>query len=77
MFKMFFALGMRPLKHKRVEAPRVPTLKDVHSYTKWSLCVQVYHNFHVQIIGVGRKKLNLVLLDEQVMFVRIFSSMVS
>ncbi|KAF0905673.1 hypothetical protein E2562_008755 [Oryza meyeriana var. granulata] len=56
---------MRSLKHKRVEAPRAPTFSDVHPSSRWSLGVQVYHKYHVERFAPGRKRLNLVLLDEQ------------
>ncbi|KAL6634795.1 hypothetical protein ACP70R_027466 [Stipagrostis hirtigluma subsp. patula] len=56
---------MNSLKRKRVEAPRVPTLEDVHPYTRWNMCVRIYHKFHVERFAVGRKKLNMVLLDEK------------
>ncbi|XP_062195878.1 uncharacterized protein LOC133899016 isoform X1 [Phragmites australis] len=56
---------MRPLKRKRVEAPRVPMLEDVHPYTTWSMCVRVYHKFHAERFAVGRKRLSMVLLDEK------------
>lgn len=56
---------MRLLKRKRVEAPRIPTLEDVHLYTRWNLCVRVYHKFHVERLSPGRKRLNMVLLDEK------------
>ncbi|TVU03232.1 hypothetical protein EJB05_51237 [Eragrostis curvula] len=56
---------MRDLKRKRVDAPRVPTLEDVHPHTTWSMCVRVYHKFHVERLAVGRKRLSMVLLDEK------------
>ncbi|KAL6660905.1 hypothetical protein ACP70R_000289 [Stipagrostis hirtigluma subsp. patula] len=54
---------MRSLKRKRVEAPRVATLEDVHPHTRWSMCVRVYHKFHVERFAVGKKSLRMVLLD--------------
>uniref|UniRef100_A0A0A9CT41 Uncharacterized protein n=1 Tax=Arundo donax TaxID=35708 RepID=A0A0A9CT41_ARUDO len=33
------------VKRKRVKAPRVPTFEDVHPFTRWSMCVRVYHKF--------------------------------
>ncbi|XP_062220223.1 replication protein A 70 kDa DNA-binding subunit B-like isoform X3 [Phragmites australis] len=62
---LFFQVRMRPLKRKRVEAPRIPTLEDVHPYTTWSMCVRVYHKFHAERFAVGRKRLSMVLLDEK------------
>ncbi|KAL6647870.1 hypothetical protein ACP70R_015307 [Stipagrostis hirtigluma subsp. patula] len=56
---------MNSLKRKRVEAPRIPTLEDVHPYTTWNICVRIYHKFHVERFAVGRTKLNMVLLDEK------------
>ncbi|TVU45725.1 hypothetical protein EJB05_05222, partial [Eragrostis curvula] len=56
---------MRDLKRKRVDAPRVPTLEDVHPHTTWSMCVRVYHKFLVERLAVGRKRLSMVLLDEK------------
>ncbi|PNT71450.1 hypothetical protein BRADI_2g27752v3 [Brachypodium distachyon] len=46
------------MKRQRVCAPRIPTLKDVHHCTRWSLCLRVYHKFHVERIGHGRKRVN-------------------
>ena len=63
---------MRPLKRLRVEAPRVPTFGDFHPSTKWSIGVRVYHKYHVETFAPGRKRLTLVLLDEQVMFTHVF-----
>jgi hypothetical protein len=56
----------RSLKSKRVEAPRILTFEDVHPYTKWTMCVRVYHKFHIERFGPCRKRLDMVLLDENV-----------
>ncbi|KAL6842449.1 hypothetical protein ACP4OV_027684 [Aristida adscensionis] len=59
----FLGVSMRPSKHKRVEAPRIATLEDVHPHTRWSMCVRVYQKFHVERFAVGEKRLSMVLLD--------------
>ncbi|XBJ24461.1 hypothetical protein VPH35_002338 [Triticum aestivum] len=41
-------------------------------HTKWSLCLRVYHKFHIERIGFGRKRLNLVVLDTEFMPARSF-----
>ena len=56
------------MMRKRVDVRRVPTLKGVHPHTKWSLCLRVSHKFHIERIGFGRKRLNLVVLDGEVNF---------
>ncbi|BAF26176.1 Os10g0186800 [Oryza sativa Japonica Group] len=56
---------MGSLKRKRVEALPVPTFSDVHPRGSWSLGVRVYHKYHVERFAPSRKRLNLVLLDEQ------------
>ncbi|KAL6839175.1 hypothetical protein ACP4OV_031066 [Aristida adscensionis] len=56
---------MRSLKRKRVEAPRVPTLEDVHASTLWSMSVKIYHKFHVERFATGQKRLSMVLLDQR------------
>jgi hypothetical protein len=65
--QFFFQYKMTgSLKRKRVEAPRIPTFEDVHPHTSWTLCVRVFHKFHVERIAPGRKRLYMVLLDEKV-----------
>jgi hypothetical protein len=64
---------MRSLKHKRVEAPRISTFEDVHPYTKWTMCIRVYDKFHIERFGPGRKRLDMVLLDENVIHMRTFT----
>ena len=54
------------MMRNRVDARRLPTLRDVHPHTKWSLFLRVYHKFHIERIGFGRKRLNLVVLDTEV-----------
>ncbi|KAL6911707.1 hypothetical protein ACP4OV_000512 [Aristida adscensionis] len=51
--------GIRPLKRKRVEAPRIATLEDVHPHTRWSMCVRMHHKFHVERFAVGEKRLSM------------------
>ena len=69
---LLFQVKMWNLKRKRVDAPHVPTLEDMHPYTTWSMCVRVYHKFHVERFAVGRKRLSMVLLDEKVILTRTF-----
>ncbi|KAJ1259915.1 hypothetical protein BS78_10G192300 [Paspalum vaginatum] len=54
---------MGSLKCKRVEAPRIATLEDVHPHT-WTMCLRLYHKFHSEMFAPGRKRLYMILLDE-------------
>ncbi|CAL5023162.1 unnamed protein product [Urochloa decumbens] len=56
---------LRVPKRKRVEAPRIATLEDVHPSTLWGMCVRVFHKFHVEVFAPGRKRLYIVLLDQK------------
>jgi len=70
----FFQYKMtRSLKRKRVGAPRIPTFEYVHPNTKWTLCVRVFHKFHVERFAPGRKRIYMVLLDEKVIHIYSFS----
>jgi hypothetical protein len=55
------------MKPKRVNAPPIPTFEDLHPHTTWSMCVRVYHKFHVETFAVGKKRLTMVFLDEKVL----------
>jgi hypothetical protein len=68
---------MRGLKRISVDAPCMPTFEDVHPHSTWSMCVRVYHKFHVERFAVGRKRLNMVLLDEKVMLAHLTSAIVN